>query len=401
MWGKKVGSILLLISLTLLSGCWSRKELNELAIVMALGIDSVPEGYEVSAQVMNSSEAGGPSGGSSGSLPVITYKAVGKTLPDALQRMLSTTPRILYLSHIRVLVFGEEVAREGVSDVLDFINRNHQLRTDFFLLVAKNSKASEILEVITPFEHIPANSLYSSILVAHKNWAATGKVTLQQFIIELERGGSNPVMSGVQLKDDVSEGGSIKNLQTITPKSLIQHAGIAVFQKDRLVGWLGEASSKSLNYVLNEVNSTTGNVTCEGGTVAFLITKADSSIDIKLNPENEPEFTLNLKTEANLTAIQSTIDLSKTSSIENIRSRIEKKFIVNIKRDIKEVQEKYGSDIFGFGEALHRQYPDIWRSYRKRWEDRFRTVKISVRTSVTIRRIGSVIQPQKRELELK
>lgn len=49
------------------------------------------------------------------------------------------------------------------------------LRTDFFLLVAKESKASKILEIITPFEHIPANSLYSSILVSHKNGQPPGK----------------------------------------------------------------------------------------------------------------------------------------------------------------------------------------------------------------------------------
>ena len=46
-----------------------------------------------------------------GSLPVVTYKSVGKTIPDALQRMLSMAPRMPYLSHVRVLVFGEDLAR--------------------------------------------------------------------------------------------------------------------------------------------------------------------------------------------------------------------------------------------------------------------------------------------------
>lgn len=138
---------------------------------------------------------------------------------------------MLYLSHIRVLVFGEALARSGVSDALDYISRDNQLRTDFYLLVAKNAKASKILEVITPFEHIPANSLYSSILVSHKKWAATGKVTLQQFITELERGGSNPIMSGVQLQGEVQDAETTENVRSISPKALIEHAGIAVFKK--------------------------------------------------------------------------------------------------------------------------------------------------------------------------
>ncbi|MBW4084512.1 Ger(x)C family spore germination protein [Paenibacillus sp. S150] len=401
--GRNILLLLLMISLVTLTGCWSRKELNELAVVMAMGIDLDPEGYAVTVQVLNSGETGSPLlSGSGGSLPVISYKATGKTVPDALQRMLSTTPRILYLSHVRVLVFGEDLARAGISDALDYLNRNHQLRTDFYMLVAKNSEASKILDVITPFEHIPANSLFSSILVSHKNWAATGKVTLQEFVVELERGGSNPVMSGVQLKGVPSQSESAKNVQSITPKALIQHAGIAVFKKDKLVGWLGESSSKTLNYVLNKVDSTVGNVSCpEGGTAGFTITRADSSIDVNLNGENEPEFTVNLNLEANLTSVESKIDLRKPASIEILRSLIKSKTDLGMTNNIKKVQEKYGSDIYGFGEELHRKYPKLWKGYRKHWDETFQTVKVSVNSSVAIQQIGSVIQSQRKEVELK
>ncbi|MEK3683083.1 Ger(x)C family spore germination protein [Paenibacillus sp. FSL R10-2736] len=400
--GRRALTILLILSLMSLTGCWSRKELNDLALVMALGIDLVPEGYAVTVQVMNPSEAGNQKGASSGSLPVVTYKSVGRTVPDALQRMLGMTPRMLYLAHIRVLVFGEELARSGVSDALDFISRDHDLRTDFYLLVAKNSKASKILEIITPFEHIPANSLYSSILVSHKKWAATGKVTLQQFITELERGGSNPIMSGVQLKGDLEDGESAKNVQSISPKALIQHAGIAVFKKDKLVGWLGEPLSKSVNYTLNDVDSTVGNVPGpDGGTVGFIVYRADTSMDIKLNDQAKPEFTVQLNIEANLTTVEGTLDLNKPSSIEGIEKNLEKRFDDRMASDIREIQQKYNSDIFGFGEALHRKYPKLWKDYRDHWADTFKTVKIDVHSKVAVRRIGSVIQPLQRELEEK
>lgn len=400
--GRRALTILLILSLMSLTGCWSRKELNDLALVMALGIDLVPEGYAVTAQVLNPSEAGNQKGSSSGSLPVVTYKSVGRTVPDALQRMLSMTPRMLYLSHIRVLVLGEALARSGVSNALDFISRDHQLRTDFFLLVAKSSSASKILEIVTPFEHIPANSLYSSILVSHKKWAATGKVTLQQFITELERGGSNPIMSGVQLYGDTDNGETAKNVQSISPKTLIQHAGIAVFKQDKLVGWLGEPLSKSVNYTLNEVDSTVGNVPRpDGGTAGFIVYRADTSMNIKLNDQGKPEFTVQLNVEANLTTVEGTLDLNKPSSIEGIEKNLEERFNHRMASDIREIQQKYNSDIFGFGEALHRKYPKLWKDYRHHWADTFKTVKIDVQSKVAIRRIGSVIQPLKRELEEK
>lgn len=400
MLGRKTILLMLALSLAVLPGCWSRKELNELAVVMALGIDLDKEGYAVTAQVMNSSAVGSQKVVSSSSLPVISYKATGKTVPDALQRMLSMTPRMLYLSHIRVLVFGEALARKGVSDALDYISRNHQLRNDFYLLVAKNSAASEILEVITPFEHIPANSLFSSILVSHKKWAATGKITLQQFIIELERSGSNPILSGVRLHGPLSEGQSEKNVQNVRPKAQIQHAGMAVFKHDKLVGWLGETTSKTVNYLLNEVDSTMGNVNCPGGgTVGFTVSSTKSDYKVKLGSDGRPEFDIKLVIEATLSVLQCTIDLSKPSNLNAIARQMEQEYNRDVAAEIRRVQQDYGSDIFGFGEALHRQYPNKWKQYRNNWEQGFKASKINVHTEVAVRRIGSILQPLRKEME--
>ncbi|UZM97818.1 hypothetical protein OL548_22945 [Lysinibacillus sp. MHQ-1] len=53
----KVKTICLLCILTLLlSGCWSKRELNELAIVVALGIDKVEDEFEITVQIVDPSE---------------------------------------------------------------------------------------------------------------------------------------------------------------------------------------------------------------------------------------------------------------------------------------------------------------------------------------------------------
>jgi germination protein, Ger(x)C family len=393
----------IIISLVMLPGCWSRKELNELAIVMALGVDLHEKGFMVSAQVMNSGSIGTQKENTFGSLPVVTYKATGATVPDALQRMLSSAPRVMYLSHIRVLVLGEDLARKGISDVLDFAARNHQLRDDFFLLVAKDSTAEEILEIITPFEHIPASSIYSSIMVANKKWAATGRVTLKKFITELERGGSNPILSGVQMRGNVQTGTTVKNIQSTAPKTLLHHAGIAVFKRDRLVGWLNESSSKAVNYLLNDVDSTVGNIPCPGaeGSIGYTIYGANSKYGVKLNGAGKPEFSVQMKIEANISAVQCTIDLSKASNMEEIGHALEDKFNTNLPKHVKEVQKQYGADIFGFGEELHRKYPEVWKKYRENWDETFKTSPVSVNTEVHMRRVGSVVQPLERQMEEK
>lgn len=399
MLGRKILSVLLMITLIVTSGCWSRQELNELAVVMALGIDTHKDGYAVSAQVLNSSEMATKRGGSIGSLPVVTYKSVGKTVPDALQRMLSMAPRMLYLSHVRVLVLGEDLARQGVSDVLDYVSRNHQLRTDFFMLIARDEKASDILEVVTPFEYIPADSLYSSILISQKKWAATGKVTLQQFITELKKSGSDPILSGVQLNGSLAEGQSVDNVKKISPSTLLQHAGVGVFKGDRLVGWLGEPPSKTVNYVLNKVDSTVGYVSCpDSGIVGFTVNRADTSIDVTLNAENVPQFSVKLEIEADVNSVQCPIDIDQPSVIAALERNMEDKYDSNIKKHIVNVQQRYGADIFALGEVLHRKYPQVWKTYRNHWGESFKSVKIVIHSNVAIRRIGSIIQPINQEV---
>ncbi|GAA3407372.1 Ger(x)C family spore germination protein [Paenibacillus hodogayensis] len=397
--GRAAKTVLLLACLSvLLSGCWSRKELNELAVVVALGIDLHKNGYAVTAQVLNPNEVRTQKS-TSGATPVITYSSEGRTVPDALQRMLIEAPRMLYLSHVRVLVFGEALARKGLSDTLDFISRNQQLRTDFFLLVSRGAQAADVLKIVTPFEHVPANSLYTSIVISHQKWAATGKVTLQKFITELGREGSNPVLSGVHVTGSAEKGSSLGNLHKIDPDALLQHAGLGVFEEDRLVGWLDESSSKTANYVLDEVHTTIGYVPCPGSGIAGVeIVHSDSDIDVSLGEDGKPEFTVRLDVETNLNAAECSMDLSKPATIENIQEKLNEKFARSLEGNIHEVQTKYGADIFGFGEVLHRKYPSVWAKYRERWKDSFGGMKVSVEADVTIRRIGSIVQPVRREM---
>ena len=130
--------ILLLLSLIfLLSGCWDKRELNELAITMALGIDKSEDGYKVTAQVAVPAELsakGGP-----GHSQIVLFQATGKTVEDALRKLTKEAPRIIYPGHLQMLVFGESLAKEGIGKPLDFMSRNWEVRADYYVVVAKDN----------------------------------------------------------------------------------------------------------------------------------------------------------------------------------------------------------------------------------------------------------------------
>lgn len=233
-----------------------------------------------------------------------------------------------------------------------------------------------------------------------KKWAATGKVTIQQFVTELKRNGSDPVLSGVQLSGSLAEGQSMENVKKINPSTLLQHTGLGVFKGDRLVGWLGEPPSKTVNYVLNKVDTTAGYISCpDSGIVGFAVNRADTTLDVALNAEGIPEFSAELEIEADVNAVQCQIDISQPAVIDELEKDIEDKYNANIRKHIGLVQQRYGSDVFGFGEVLHRKYPNVWKKYRDHWGKSFKTMSIRVDADVAIRRIGSIIQPLNREVD--
>ncbi|WMT41390.1 hypothetical protein RE628_02140 [Paenibacillus sp. D2_2] len=67
---------LLLMASTLLTGCWNRRELNELAIAVGLGLDKDGDKYQVSIQVVNPSEVSNGKGGPKPQPPYIRLKPI-------------------------------------------------------------------------------------------------------------------------------------------------------------------------------------------------------------------------------------------------------------------------------------------------------------------------------------
>ncbi|RCX18436.1 hypothetical protein DEU47_1151, partial [Bacillus sp. AG236] len=66
---KRKGAFLLLLMtmMVLLTSCWSKKELTDLAIVAAMGIDKTKDGrYHLTLQIINPGNVAGIQGGGGG-----------------------------------------------------------------------------------------------------------------------------------------------------------------------------------------------------------------------------------------------------------------------------------------------------------------------------------------------
>lgn len=54
------------------------------------------------------------------------------------------------------------------------------------------------------------------------------------------------------------------------------------------------------------------------------------------------------------------------------------------------LQEEYQSDIFGFGEAIHRSNPEEWNKIKENWDEEFSDLTVNVKVDMKIRLTGTV-----------
>lgn len=270
---KVLRLLLALLIPLLLSGCWERKELNEIAFILGMGLDKAESGYRVTMQVVipssiSSQTAGGTSGGG---VPVVVSSFTVPTIYESDRQYTLISSRTAYKGHIRVLVIGEELARAGIAEILDVLKRSREPRNDYYVMVAKGTTAEEALKVLTPLDKIPANKLFSSLDKSYKISAKTTAVSLNKFVDDLLYVGINPVLTGVEVVGNASEGDKMSNLEQSVPKASLKYRSLAVFKKDRMVGWLSDEETSGYNYITDNVVKTSGNLI--GTTAGLLLLK--------------------------------------------------------------------------------------------------------------------------------
>ncbi|MEK5482554.1 Ger(x)C family spore germination protein [Viridibacillus sp. FSL R5-0888] len=388
---KKITFILFLLSITLLlTGCWSKRELNELAIGVALGIDRVDDQYEVTVQLVDPSELSIKQ--SSSRTAVVTYTTQGKTIFEAIRKMTLISSRAIYLSHLQMMVIGEGMATDGIKPTLDLLARDHEVRNNFYIVVSSKSTAREVLNILTPLEKIPANKLFSSLEVSQKKIGITSKMRLDQLINHLSSEIKSAALSTVEIIGDQQIGNEQTNMEIVNTPALLKYSGLSIFKEDKLVGILNEEESKSYNYLRDEIESTIESVSCpkNDGNVATEVINSKTEIKVKLI-NDIPEFDVNINVEQNIGEVECQIDLTDSNTLKQINEKESKQIEKRIKSLIEKLQNKYQVDVVGFGETMYRSHPKEWEKIKGQWEEEFfPKAKINVKVKIKTKGFGTL-----------
>ncbi|WP_310551529.1 Ger(x)C family spore germination protein [Paenibacillus glufosinatiresistens] len=387
----------LLLLLPCLTGCWDRHELNELALGVGLGIDKTGDGYKLTAQVVIPSEVA-VNMNSSGGLPVTVYEESGPTIFEALRKMTIRSPRKVYLAHLQVVILGEELAREGVADFIDFLVRDPEVRGNFYMIVAKDTTAEQTLRILTPLERIPANKLFSSLTVSTNYYSPTSNVNMMQLLDELLAEGRDPVLTGLMITGDAKKGEEANGVKSTLPSARLVYKNLAVFRSDKLIGWLDENESKGFNYVTNQIQNSVGHIVVNGNKITTEATNSTTKIRVR-EVEGRPVFDIHVQNTVNLADVASPIDVTEKKNLRMIEKKAAEKIVWLMNQAIEAEKTRMHSDFLGLGRAVKQQQPALWLRLGEGWNDRLSELDIHCRADVHILLSGSSGASIKHSLE--
>ncbi|WP_405155153.1 Ger(x)C family spore germination protein [Paenibacillus sp. FSL K6-0108] len=386
------------VLLPLLTGCWDRQELNELGIMLGLGVDKDGEMIKVTAQVVVPNEVSSKSGGGKGT-PVTQYQASAPTLFEAIQKLTQSSPRRIFMAHIRVMVIGEEYARKvGIYDVTEALMREPTVRPDYYVMVARNTTAAKVLDVLTPLENLPAEKLFNSLDVSSKIWSPTTTVTGDQLMEYMITPGIQPVITGVEIVGPQEKSGSKDNISTIHSPASLNSTGLSVFKKDKLIGWLTEDESKGYNYIRNNVKSTIGHLPCrKGGNVTFKTLRSTTKRKAKV-VAGQPVISIKIKNVSSIGAVECGIKIGSMDVLKELERDSEERLMDLMQESVKSVQRKFHVDIFGFGQEVYHADPKFFKKVEKDWDNYLENLDVHYDVNVQIKRVGTLDDSFKNEL---
>lgn len=388
---KKIFAIIIMISNILLSGCWSSREINTLAIAVCTGIDKTDNGYLITHQVINPKAVALKK--NVNQAPVIVYSAEDKDIFQAYRKMTTECPRKIYNSHLRMVVLGEEVAKEGIEKILDIYARDHEFRTDFFFAIAKGTTANNVLSILTTLEVIPGVEMYYSLKTSESAWAPTKSIKIVELINDLLADGKNPVITGIEVTQGVSDSNSTNALMKTNAIKRLKYDSLGVFKKDKLVGWLSEDEAKGFNYIIGNVENTVGYSYLNNDVkITFEATKVSSSIKASLK-NGKPSIDVEIRVTQNVGAVTGDFDVSKEENKKTLNDISKQKITILCEEALKKTQNELETDIFGFGEAIHRKYPKLWDKLKDNWNNEFKDIQVNFTVKVETNQLGQITKP--------
>jgi spore germination protein KC len=382
----KTKLLLVILFGLLMGGCWDRNEVNDLAIVTGAAVDKAEnQQIKLTIQVfipraIGVGQGGGGGISAGGGELTLVRSSEGVNIADAMSKVQARLPRRIFWGHCKVYIFGEETAKEGIADHIDFLVRHPEPRNRAYLYVSKG-KAAEMLALTSPLERSSSETLRE---LADLNIGMA--VTLVDFRNML-RGESEAVAIPL-----IEEGKKLEGQEGQQKRNLL--IGTSVLKRDKMIGSISLRATRGLLWLRDEMIRATVTVKPENveGFVSVNPIRSKTTLIPKIE-QGKWKMVVKIDTEGDLVENGTKLNLIKPEMLAIAEKAVRDDINTRIELSLRMLQKELKADIVGFAGAFHRHYPKEWEKVKDRWDEIFPQVEVKTQIKVAIRRPGMTSTP--------
>lgn len=387
--------ILTIIILTAFNSSYTALNVDNLAVVVALGIDSSDNNsLKVSFQFTNASSVS--ESGSTESASSIIYSINASSISSAINLMNTYIGKEINLSHCKLVVFSEELAMKGISNEIYTLTNDAQIRPATNIVISKCS-AKYYIENSKPLLENLLTKYYEVFSNSSEYTGYTSNATIGEFFNSIICNSCEPyaILGGISSeKGDSStsinsqkDSSGKSNESPLEGQSGAENSGLAVFKGASLVGELNSIETLSFLATRNEIKQfliSVPNPEKEGAYLDISLTPLkNTKIDVKI-VNGSPFIKLNYKFTGQITSMQENSDYLSPELLEKVSSScnnyLQSIFSNYLYRSSKELK----SDINGIGKTAKSKFLTTKDFSDYNWNEKYKDsfFDVSVDTSI-------------------
>jgi len=359
--------------------------------------------------------AGGESGGGGDGESSSTVIAVETpSIYSGLNMLNSFISKQINLSHIKVIVFSQEIAQEGISKYLHAMIRNKEFRPNVSIIVSRCS-AEEFIDAVKPKLETNPAKYYELLLDAYQYTGFTTDTQLIDFYNKSERSSIQPVavladVSKYKSSDEFDlssstykekgrsfplegdfKAGDLPKLGGLN----IEIMGLAIFDGGKMVGELdGEETSYNLMVEgkFNSMYFTMPDPIKKDDLVVLQLRRSRLTEKKVEMIGDKPKLIVKVHLEGDILSVQSGINYESGENVKLLQSATEAYIKDGIIKYLDKSTKVFKTDTNGFGNKVKGKFL-TWQEWQEfDWLSKYKEATYDVEVDVAIRRPGLIVR---------
>lgn len=304
---KKILKIGLLLSLFILtSGCFDYSELNNMDIIVGMGINKIDDNYEVTYEVINTSI----DKNNTEAKKSFTVTSADISLTKAINKTTSKLNKKAYFEHMKVVLIEPTI---NILELSDYFSRSNDISSNFFLVLTDNPK--EVLEYTAEDKKINAEEVYN--ILTNINYTSLNT----HFDFQI-----NDILNK---KRDIT-------IPYVSLEEKLIFKSYGLYQKEKFITYLSKDRIPMYNFYLKNQD-----ISLEEEGTSIRIYKSKANIKVK------KKATITLELKANIEKLDKDISLRTDDNFKELEKIFADKLTKDMRDFITYLQE-IDCDILGF-----------------------------------------------------